>query len=355
MNVVFVNSTRKWGGVKTWSLDMAECLIDKGHGAWIIGRPGPFVDKAKKLGIPAQAHSFGFDMNPVSVLFFYRFLKSVRADVLIANISKDLRTAGIAAKMLGIPVVHRLGAPGDIVNSAKTRLTQRFFSSHIMACSDFVRNRLTKSIPLLGEYDFVTIHPGTRVDADLDMHVNRPKVIIATSQLNEDKRHVDLLEALARLKARGIDFRCIIAGTGRIEDMLKARCTELGLDDCVEWTGFVTNIQDHLKRADIFVLPTRSEPLGISLEEAMAQGLIPIARRAGGVPEIWPAAVQDMLVEPSDAVNGFEHALESLITMDDEAFLAKRREVHRHAMASFERRGQADKFIAWLQKFIMGK
>jgi len=352
MNIAFVNSTRKWGGVKTWCLDNAQSLIRHGHPSWIVGRAGTFVDKAKELGIPAEAHEFGFDMNPVSIWYFLCFFRKNKIDVLVANISKDLRTAGVAAKILGIPIVQHLGAPKDIKNRLKTRLTQRFFAPHLVTCSEFVRTALLNFIPMLGKYDFEVIHPGTQLAEKISEKVNSPRVIIATSQLNEDKRHEDMLAALSKLQERDYDFRCIIVGTGKDEAKLRAEADRLNLSGKIEWTGFVPNVQKELHRADIFVLPTQREPLGIALEEAMACGLVPIARNAGGVPEIWPPAMRDLMVDPVNAIEGFEQALANLIEKDDTALLAMKRKVYSHAGEAFEKDKQALKLAAWIQRFI---
>ena len=40
MRIAFVNSTKKWTGVKTWCLDMGKALQAQGHQVWIFGRPG---------------------------------------------------------------------------------------------------------------------------------------------------------------------------------------------------------------------------------------------------------------------------------------------------------------------------
>ena len=61
MRICFVNSTRKWGGVKSWTLDVCQGLAGRGHDVSIIARPGSFVDKAVSLGIQAKAVSFGPD------------------------------------------------------------------------------------------------------------------------------------------------------------------------------------------------------------------------------------------------------------------------------------------------------
>lgn len=352
MNILFVNATRKWGGVKTWCIDMAESLRRQGHGTWIVGRPGPFVEKAGLLGIPAAAHSFGVDFNPLSIAFFLRFLSRNRIDVVVCNISKELRTAGVAARLLGIPVVQHLGAPHDVVNRFKTRVTQRLVGAHLIACSRFVLERLTNAVPLFKECDFTAIHPGTRPNPVPPSGNHVPRTIVATSQLNRDKGHRHLLEALAALKRRGYEFRCVIVGTGKEEAALRELCRSFGLDDVVEWTGFVTDVQGQLARADIFVLPTICEPLGIALEEAMANGLVPVARDRGGPPEIWPPELRELLVSPQDPGAGFERALARLLDLSEEELLAMKRAVYAHAAATFELDGQARKFLAWMETFV---
>lgn len=55
MRIVYVNSTHKWGGVKTWTLDTAVWLAKRGHEITLFGRPGPFTDKSRSLGIETFA------------------------------------------------------------------------------------------------------------------------------------------------------------------------------------------------------------------------------------------------------------------------------------------------------------
>ena len=116
MNIAFVNSTRRWGGVKTWCLNIGKALEERGHGVYVYGRPGPFPKKAQELGLNAQEVRFGVDGNPLTIWFFLQEFRKYNIDVCICNVSKDLRTAGIAAKFLGIPIIHRLGDPGDLKN-----------------------------------------------------------------------------------------------------------------------------------------------------------------------------------------------------------------------------------------------
>lgn len=352
MNIAFVNSTRKWGGVKTWCLDMAESLQRQGQTTFVTGRPGPFVEKCRAAGIPTEEHEFGCDFNPASISYFFKYFRRNSIDVLVGNVSKDLRTAGIAARILGIPIVQHIGAPRDVVDSFKTRIAQRLLRPHIVTCSEHVTKHLRSLVPIFNEYEVQAIHPGTRLAEKRPDGCRSPRTIITTSQLNVDKGHRDLLVALDVLNRKGLDFRCIIVGTGTFADELKGMSDEFGLSTMVEFTGFVTDVQAQLGRADIFVLPTYSEPLGIALEEAMAHGLVPVARNSGGPPEIWPPDMRDLLVPPEDSVEPFAQRLEMLLGLADQELLDMKRRTYHHAGRTFELDQQAHRFLEWMQGFV---
>jgi hypothetical protein len=46
MNVLFVNATRTWGGVKTWMVELATFLAGRGHGVTVACRPGNLLQAA---------------------------------------------------------------------------------------------------------------------------------------------------------------------------------------------------------------------------------------------------------------------------------------------------------------------
>ena len=183
MNIAFVNSTRRWGGVKTWCLNIGKALEERGHGVYVYGRPGPFPKKAQELGLNAQEVRFGVDGNPLTIWFFLQEFRKYNIDVCICNVSKDLRTAGIAAKFLGIPIIHRLGDPGDLKNRFKTWATQYFLKPRLLACSEFCKAGLIRSVPMLGKYDFQAIHPGVFPAPTPPSTIHKPRVVITSCQL----------------------------------------------------------------------------------------------------------------------------------------------------------------------------
>jgi len=106
------------------------------------------------------------------------------------------------------------------------------------------------------------------------------------------KGHDVLLRALGKCVAGGIDLRLTIVGDGRIRPRLEALALRLGLTDRCEFLGQLVHgpaILEALDKADLFVLPSRTEGLPRALIEAMARGLPCISTKVGGIPELLPA------------------------------------------------------------------
>ena len=62
--------------------------------------------------------------------------------------------------------------------------------------------------------------------------------------------------ALKKVREQGVDFRCIVVGTGPDEQLVKEQCSSMGLDDITTFTGHVSNVQEQLGKGDIYVLPS---------------------------------------------------------------------------------------------------
>jgi glycosyltransferase involved in cell wall biosynthesis len=110
-----------------------------------------------------------------------------------------------------------------------------------------------------------------------------------------------LIDAVALGVRHGLDVRLAIAGEGRHRQELEARAASLGVADRVEFLGQLRAgeaVRAELDRADLFVLPSRTEGLPRAMIEAMARGLPCIGTRVGGIPELLPP--EDM-VPPGDA------------------------------------------------------
>lgn len=100
------------------------------------------------------------------------------------------------------------------------------------------------------------------------------------------KRVELLLESLAALKAQGISAKAIIVGDGEEGPRWKQLSSDLGLDQDVEWTGFVQNPRAEYARFSCVVLPSSEEAMSLTLLDALREGVPAIAFNVGGNGEI---------------------------------------------------------------------
>ncbi|MGD8626482.1 MAG: glycosyltransferase family 1 protein [Anaerolineae bacterium] len=127
-----------------------------------------------------------------------------------------------------------------------------------------------------------------------------------------------LLEALARLKARGIPFRLIkVGGAGgdRWRARFLAHASRMGIEDQILLVGRVpeADLPAFYSAADLYVTSSLLEGFGLPVLEAMACAVPVVCSRAGSLPEI--AEDVALLVDPRDP-----HALAAAIdrVLDDD-------------------------------------
>ena len=296
MRLAFCNATRRWGGVKTWTVDFAAALRDMGHEVFLYGRPGPFIDRALSRGLAAVPVRFGVDFDPISTAWFCREFRKQGIEAVLVNVGKDLRTAGVAARLRGLPLVQRIGLPGDMDGSFKERLLHTLLRPHYLCPCAFIRDGLLANLPFIAREDTSVIYSAKAPRSSAPKHIGRPLRIVSSSQVNANKGHAELAHTLAVLKAEGSVFRWEIAGTGDSLEALRALCDRLGLSGDVVFHGFRQDLPSLLGECDIFVLSSYVEGLPNTLLEALSQGLVPVARAVGGVGECWPESLPELLV-----------------------------------------------------------
>lgn len=132
---------------------------------------------------------------------------------------------------------------------------------------------------------------------------------LCVASLQEYKGHAVLLEALAAGGDALSRLELDLVGSGELRPVLERRCAELGLTERVRFHGAMAEpqVRDMLERADLFVLPSRvasngkMEGLPVALMEAAASGLVTVATRLSGIPELIRDRETGLLAEPGDA------------------------------------------------------
>ena len=133
--------------------------------------------------------------------------------------------------------------------------------------------------------------------------------ILAIGRLVEKKGFHVLLEACARLHARGLRFGLRVVGEGPWETRLRAQAERLGIAERVAWTGALSNAQtlDAVRACTMLAAPSipahdgNIDGIPNVILEAMALGRPVVGTDFSGIPEVVRDGVTGRLVPPGDA------------------------------------------------------
>ncbi len=147
--------------------------------------------------------------------------------------------------------------------------------------------------------------------------------LLTVARLDVNKGHDHVLKALAILKQQGLTPNYTIVGQGPEETMLRNMVQDLGLEDQVVFTGFISvnQLPAIYTSCDIFVMASREiqgrldlvEGFGISFLEAGACGLPVIAGDSGGISDAVQNGKTGLLVNP-DNPEDIAFAIKRLLT-----------------------------------------
>ena len=111
-------------------------------------------------------------------------------------------------------------------------------------------------------------------------------ILLSVNRLELQKGIFDLIGGFALIHQRYPDVRLVIAGSGSLENRIKARIDEAGLAQSVHMLGLRQDIPDLLAASDIFVSAAHWEGLPVASLEAMAAGRPLVATAVGDLPRV---------------------------------------------------------------------
>jgi len=200
--------------------------------------------------------------------------------------------------------VKRLSSVGEtwekLLNESKIVLAKRYkarntFDKYLMdnaLCRIFVSRVMQEDYYQVFDKDqsdpYAIAYPGASTSADYSAltPVEENEFTFVFTGRGFRKKGLDILfRSCQILKKQNQKFKLLVTGVrDRLE--LKIRAKWLGIEDCVEFLGFIPDIERIYARAKVLVLPSRVEPFGMVPIQAMQLGLVPIVSRACGVSEV---------------------------------------------------------------------
>jgi glycosyltransferase involved in cell wall biosynthesis len=159
-------------------------------------------------------------------------------------------------------------------------------NNHFITISRAIHENLLRQLPV-GFHKNVTLMPNA-IDFEkfssrpLPETGNSPLKLISVGRFQPHKNQAFLMKVAAELKKRGSLFTLQLAGIGSELENVQKLALQLGVDDCVQFSGLINDIENHYAASHIYVHPSKYEPFGLVLVEAMAAGLPVVCLDAGG-------------------------------------------------------------------------
>lgn len=356
MNILFINSIakHKFGGGEKWMIKAAKGLTDAGHAVTLASKKDSEILRfAGNAGVKTKVISIHSDISPLTTLRVARFLKQEKIDVLICNLNKDVRVAGLAARLAKTPLV--IARHGMLLcgRKWKHKLTLTRLTDGIITNSETIK----KAYEDYGWFkpDFVKVlYNGIEDKSSVVAHDFKPefgdkKVVFSAGRLAEQKGFTYLLEAAAILARKRSDLVFVIAGKGSLETRLKKQATTLGIENAVRFLGFVDNVDPYVKGCDLFVLASLFEGMPNAVMEAMALRKAVIATDVNGARELMVDGKTGIIIPPRNP-QALASAIDSLI--DDDA---RRTEYGKTGYARVTEHFTIPIMVKNLETFLSGK
>jgi glycosyltransferase involved in cell wall biosynthesis len=336
VNVLFVNHTAEVSGGERSLLILLRSLPRDVHAAVAAPR-GALLDAVRELRVPAgeiRGTAGSLRLHPlhtpqalaemtVAAQQVRRAARAHRAEVVHANSIRAGIVAAIARPAPAPAVVHvRDVLPAGPATSATLRLIAAT-ASVVVANSRYTASSVRAAAPrarlevIHNPVDLVRFDPA-RIDrvqarARLGAAGERRVLLGVVAQLSPWKGQDTAIEALALLLAEGVDAHLLLIGSAKfvaratrfdnqayVAD-LRRRIAAAGLEDRVSWLGERDDVPELVRALDVLLLPSREEPFGRALIEAMALEVPVLATSVGGPPEIVQDGREGYLLAPGDA------------------------------------------------------
>jgi glycosyltransferase involved in cell wall biosynthesis len=126
----------------------------------------------------------------------------------------------------------------------------------------------------------------------------RDYVVGINAALRPEKRHCDLIDALAELSARGVAAKLLVIGDGPERKSLEAQAARLGISEGVVFTGDQADVRPFLAAMDVGVLCSDFETFSLAALETLAMGVPLVSSNVGAVQEVVDPGRNGFVFEP---------------------------------------------------------
>ncbi len=195
-------------------------------------------------------------------------------------------------------------------------------ADHIITVSNLTRRTVIEKYGINPD-KVTTVHNAVIPLSDellnLPVHDKKEKVVTFLGRITMQKGPEYFVEAAAKVLKKDHNVRFVMAGSGDMMDEMIRLAARRGIADKFHFTGFLRGkeVYEMLKNSDVYIMPSVSEPFGISPLEAMQMGVPSIISKQSGCAEILTNVIKTDYWDV-DAMADAIHALISYPALHDQ-------------------------------------
>src|SRR5262245_6272647 len=314
VNILYVESSRSWGGQEYRTCLEINWLNAHGHQAWLICNPNSQVhSKASELDTRVVAMPLINRVDPLCSLRLWKFCRRNKIDRLKTYSSKD-HWICLPLFLCGIRL-SRARCITDPIGSRSRAFVFKHGCSQIVADASVIKRALVEQhgidpakIEVIGSaVDLERFRPPrdrTKFRREIGIDDDVP-LIGNVGMIRPDKGQLELVKAVPLVLEKRPRARFVIVGqgTGILKRGINVRnaIDRAGLGDKIIMAGYRWDTPDVYAGCDMIVIASlRTEASPIVLREAFASGRPVVATKVGDIPEIVRDRENGLLVEPGN-------------------------------------------------------
>ncbi|OGH85970.1 MAG: hypothetical protein A2493_00310 [Candidatus Magasanikbacteria bacterium RIFOXYC12_FULL_33_11] len=305
LHVVHILPTLDIGGAEMFVLELTKYISEENIKQSIL------ILKDKKAfasEVPENVNLDVLDLSKVSyfkrIFVLKKYLKEISTDVVHTHLFGADLWGRLAAWLLKIPVVtteHNVNVAESSLRAYIKRLMHNF-SQVYTAPSQAVAEYMSQVYRVRLEKIEVIRH-GIDIKRFSNIKSNKFHNTIKLAiigRLTEQKGHKVAIEALTYLSDTNVELD--ITGSGELKNDLQDYAKKIGVADKINWQEAVTKVEQAYDNADIVLMPSLWEGLGLVALEAMASERLVIASSVDGLKEIIKDGETGLLFQSQDAL-----------------------------------------------------
>lgn len=351
---VVVTVNMAWN-IANFRLGLIRSLIGAGYKVTALAPQDEHVARIKEAGcdfvhIPMNNKGTNPLQDLALLLKYVRVLRRLRPDVVLGFTIKPNVYGGMAAGILGIPVVNNIAGLGTtFIREGWLNKVARVLYKASLAKSRKVYFQNADDMALFQQLGLANVRqsgllPGSGVDTsrfapqEAAARVNRPFVFLLVARLLWDKGVGEFVEALRHLRSAGYSVE------GRLLGFLDAQNpTAIGRADIDAWVeeglvrylGSASDVRPYIADADCVVLPSYREGTPRALLEAGSMGKPLITTDAPGCKDVVLDGVTGFKVPVANSL-ALSEAMKRMANLSDEEYQAMSRDVRAFVVENYD-------------------